>query len=128
MKAPRILFFLAASAVASVFASSCLYTSVRTPGWYYSQNLGDVKGMPTVGRLAGESCARSYLWAVYTGDESFDAAIQEAINGKADLLYDVRTDYYTESFVFSLYMKKCTRVTGMGVKLSPALRTETKPQ
>lgn len=124
MKAYRTLFLLTLSSL----VSSCLYTSVRTPGWYYSQNFGDVKGLPTVGRLGGESCARSYLWAVYTGDESFDAAVQEAINGKADLLYDVRTDYYTESYIFSIYFKKCTRVTGMGVRLVPPIKPEMKAQ
>lgn len=126
MKASRLLILLALP-LASLL-SSCLYTSVRTPGWYYSQNFGDVKGLPTTGRLGGESCARSILWAVYTGDESFDAAVQQAIDGKADLLYDVRTDYYTESYVLGLYLKKCTRVTGMGVRLSPALSPPAKPQ
>lgn len=111
---------------ASLSISSCLYTNVRTPGWYYSQNYGDVKGLQGVGPLSGQSCSKSYLLAVYTGDESFEAAVQNAIQGKADMLYDVKTDYYMESYVFGLYFKKCTRLSGIGVKLSPEPAGEAK--
>lgn len=99
------------------FLTSCLYTNIKSPGWYYSQNYTDVKSMELVGKLSGETCGEAWFWAVYTGDESFDTAVSNAIKGKADLLFNVQTDYSTESYVFNLKMKKCTKVTGIGVKI-----------
>ncbi|WP_243393235.1 TRL-like family protein [Leptospira perolatii] len=104
-----------------MFLSSCLYTNLKSPGWYYSQSYSDIRGMDPVGRLEGQSCGTSYLWLVYTGDESYEAAVQNAIKDKADLLYDVQTDYFLKSFLFGLYFEKCTRVSGMGVKLPQRL-------
>lgn len=102
--------------------SSCLYTNIKSPGWYYSQSYNDVKGMEVVGKLSGETCGEAILWAVYTGDESFDTAVSNAIKDKADLLFNVQTDYSTESYVFNLKVKKCTKVTGIGVKLPGGVR------
>ncbi|EMJ67342.1 TRL-like family protein [Leptospira interrogans str. 2003000735] len=93
--------------------TNCIYTNVKTPGWFYSQSYTDVRGMDPVGKLSGQSCGEGWFWLVYTGDESYEAAIQD----KADLLFDVQTDYYVKSIFFNLYFYKCTRVTGIGVKL-----------
>jgi hypothetical protein len=114
----KVLFLLTASLIIS-----CLYTNVKSPGWYYSQNYTDVKGMEIVGKLSGETCADAWFWAVYTGDESFDTAVSNAIKDKADLLFNVQTDYSTESYVFNLKMKKCTRVTGIGVKIPGGVKS-----
>lgn len=119
-------------AVLSVM-TGCLYTNVRTPGWYYSQNYGDIKGMQIVGRMTGEACSNSYLYLIYTGDESYEAAVGSAVEGKADLLFNVQTDYAYTSFVFGFYAKKCTRVSGIGVKfpagvLAPASTQSVNPQ
>lgn len=111
MKFIRLIF------VVPAFFTACLYTNVKSPGWYYSQNYTDVKGMELVGKLSGETCGDAYVWAVYTGDESFDTAVSKAIKGKADMLFNVQTDYHTESYFFGIKMKRCTKVTGIGVKL-----------
>lgn len=109
--------------LAALFFNSCLYTNIKTPGWYYSQNYTDVKGMEIVGKLSGEACGESFLWAIYTGDESFDTAVSNAIGNKADLLFNVQTDYSTESYVFNLKMKRCTKVTGIGVKIPGGVKS-----
>ncbi len=95
---------------------NCIYTNVKTPGWYYSQSYSDIKGMQTVGRLAGETCSESWFWLVYLGDESFETAVSKAVENKADLLFNVQTDYSLEQIFFGAKLKKCTRVTGIGVK------------
>ena len=105
------------------FLFSCLYTNVKSPDWYYSQSYTDIKGMELVGKLSGETCAEAYFWAVYTGDESFDTAVSNAIKGKADLLFNVQTDYHVESYVFNLKMTRCTKVTGIGVKLPDGVKS-----
>lgn len=114
----KVFLFLVVS-----FLSSCLYTNVKSPGWYYSQSYSDVKDMEIVGKLSGETCAEAWLWAVYLGDESFDTAVSNAVKGKADLLFDVQTDYSTESYVFNLKMKRCTKVTGIGVKIPGGIKS-----
>ncbi|TGM16054.1 TRL-like family protein [Leptospira selangorensis] len=106
---------------AIMFLTNCLYTNIKSPGWYYSQSYSDVRGMEPVGKLEGTSCGTSWLWMVYTGDESYEAAVQNAVKDKADLLFDVQTDYSYKSFIFALYFEKCTRVTGIGVKLPQRL-------
>ncbi|EQA43911.1 TRL-like domain protein [Leptospira broomii serovar Hurstbridge str. 5399] len=58
---------------------------------------------------------------VYTGDESYESAVQNAVKDRADVLFDVQTDYSYKSFVFGLYFEKCTRVSGIGVKLPQRL-------
>ncbi|MCB1180217.1 MAG: TRL-like family protein [Leptospiraceae bacterium] len=99
-----------------VLLNACIYTNVKSPGWYYSQNYTDVKELKIVGKLSGKSCSKSYVWAVYTGDESFDSAVSNAIKGKADMLFNVQTDYQIESYFFFIYARRCTKVTGIGVK------------
>ncbi|HMV80355.1 MAG TPA: TRL domain-containing protein [Leptospiraceae bacterium] len=96
---------------------NCIYTNVKTPGWYYSQSYADIKGMQTVGKLSGETCSESWFWLVYLGDESFETAVHKAVENRADLLFNVQTDYSLEQILFGfLRLKKCTRVTGIGVK------------
>ncbi|RHX82502.1 TRL-like family protein [Leptospira yasudae] len=114
----RICFILL---ITFITIGNCIYTNVKTPGWFYSQSYTDVRGMEPVGKLSGQSCGESWLWLVYTGDESYEAAVQNAIQDKADLLFDVQTDYYIKSIFFNLYFYKCTRVTGIGVKLPQRL-------
>jgi len=104
------------------FFSSCLYTNVKTPGWYYSQSYTDVKGMEVTGKMSGEACASSYLWAVYTGDESFDTAVSNAVGNKADMLFNVHTDYSFETYFLNIYFKRCTKVTGIGVKIPSGVK------
>ena len=103
--------------------NACLYTNIKSPGWYYSQSYSDIKGMELVGKLSGETCAEAFLWAIYTGDESFDTAVSNAIKDKADLLFNVQTDYSIESYIFNLKLKKCTKVTGIGVRLPGGVKS-----
>ncbi|TGK27976.1 TRL-like family protein [Leptospira gomenensis] len=115
------LWIKVCSGISVTFITGCLYTNVKTPGWFYSQSYSDVRGMEPVGKLSGQACGEGWFWMVYTGDESYEAAVQNAIQDKADLLFDVQTDYYVKSFLFNLYFHKCTRVSGIGVKLPQRL-------
>lgn len=49
--------------IALTTITNCIYTNVKTPGWFYSQSYTDVRGMDPVGKLSGQSCGEGLVLA-----------------------------------------------------------------
>ncbi len=114
MRTPRLLLLPLLSAA----LSSCgiLYTDVKLPRGYRSATPSDVKAAADDATVKGEACSRSVLWLVAWGDESYDAALKNALGARDGILYDVRTDVKVNAYVLGLYTKVCTQMSGKVAK------------
>ena len=109
---------LLALAVLAAAAAACgiLYTDVKLPRGYRSATPSDVKTAPDDPSVSGRSCSRSLLWMVAWGDESYDAALKNALGARDGILYDVRTDVKVNAYALGLYTKVCTVLSGKVAK------------
>lgn len=95
----------------------CLYTSVRAPYAYRSATPADVAASASDPTVAGEACSTSLLYLVAWGDQGYAAAARAALAERPeDILYDVRSDTRLRSYLFGLYARGCTVVTGRAGK------------
>ena len=93
--------------------SGCLYTNVHRPRAYRSATPLDIRASKTNPRVRGEACNQSVLFLFAWGDAGYAAATKDAMKGYEGLfLYDVKSDIKARSYVFGLYSKMCTVVTG----------------
>src|ERR1700679_279364 len=106
MRTPRLL--LTPLLAAATSACGILYTDVKLPRGYRSATPSDVKTAPDDPTVSGRSCSRSLLWIVAWGDESYDAAVKDALGTHDGILYDVRADVKVNAYVLGLYTKVCT--------------------
>lgn len=96
-----------------VSLSGCLYADVRWPRAYRSATPSDVKGAATDPVVSGVSCNKMVLYLVAWGDAGYAAAVKAALKDQeGGLLYDVRSDVKMKSYLFGLYSRSCTVVTG----------------
>jgi hypothetical protein len=102
--------------VAATSACGLLYTDVKVPRGYRSATPSDVKTAPDDPMVSGRSCARSLLWMVAWGDESYDTALKNALKDHDGIMYDVRSDVKLNLYLFGLYTKTCTILTGKVAK------------
>jgi hypothetical protein len=107
---------LIALLVAATSACGILYTDVKLPRGYRSATPADVKTAPDDPTVKGQSCSQSLLWLVAWGDESYDAALKNALGTRDGILYDVRTDVKVNAYVLGLYTKVCTQMSGKVAK------------
>lgn len=114
MRAPRLA--LIAFLAAATSACGILYTDVKAPRGYRSATPSDVKTSPEDPSVTGQSCSRSVLWLVAWGDESYDAALKNALGSRDGILYDVRSDMKVSAYVLGLYTKVCTVLSGKVAK------------
>jgi hypothetical protein len=107
---------LIAFLAAATSACGILYTDVKAPRGYRSATPSDVKTSPEDPSVTGQSCSRSVLWLVAWGDESYDAALKNALGSRDGILYDVRSDMKVSAYVLGLYTKVCTVLSGKVAK------------
>ncbi len=100
--------------VASMFLSGCLYTDIQVPRAYRSASPIDVKAQVTDKVVVGESCNQSVLFLVAWGNGGYVGAIGHALMNEptSSILYDVHVDVKATAYLFGLYTRTCTVVTG----------------
>ncbi len=90
-----------------------IYTNVEGPYSYRSAVPSDVKASDKDPEARGEACQRSLFFLVSWGNGGYGAAVDKALNGRQDaVLYNVKCDVAGEIYVFGLYSKLCTVVSG----------------
>lgn len=90
-----------------------IYTNVRTPYGYHTATPIDVKAQDDDSLVTGESCNKSLLYLVAWGNGGYAAAVEHALSGRQNMiLYDVRSDLKVQAYLFGLYTKTCTVITG----------------
>lgn len=101
-----------------VTLSSCglLYTDIKTPRGYRTATPAEVKSAPDDPTVTGQSCNRSAGFLVAWGDASYAAAVADALGTRDGILYDVRADVKVDAYVFGLYTKVCTALSGKVAK------------
>ncbi|MFI5361349.1 MAG: TRL domain-containing protein [Elusimicrobiota bacterium] len=114
MRTPRLL--LIPLLLAATSACGILYTDVKVPLGYRSATPADVKTAPDDPSVSGRSCSRSLLWLVAWGDESYDAALKNALGQRDGILYDVRVDIKVNAYALGLYTRVCTQMSGRVAK------------
>jgi hypothetical protein len=114
MRTPRWLLVPLLAAATS--ACGILYTDIKVPRGYRSATPSDVKTSPDDPSVRGEACSRSLLWMVAWGDESYDAALKNALGAHDGILYDARVDVKVNAYVLGLYTKVCTLMSGKVAK------------
>jgi hypothetical protein len=93
--------------------TGCLYADVRWPRAYRSATPSDVKAAAADPVVSGTSCNTALLYLVAWGDAGYAKAVKAALKDQPDaLLYDVRSDVKVKSYLFGLYSRSCTVVTG----------------
>ena len=99
--------------LAAVVMSGCLYADVRWPRSYRSASPSDVKAAASDPVATGTSCNHAALYLVAWGNAGYAAAVKDALKDAPDaVLYDVKSDVKMKSYVFGLYSRSCTVVTG----------------
>ena len=101
---------------AALSACGILYTDVKLPRGYRSATPSDVKTAPDDPAVKGRACSQSVLWLFAWGDESYDAALKNALGARDGILYDVRTDVKVNAYALGLYTKVCTLMSGKVAK------------
>jgi hypothetical protein len=102
--------FLAALAAS---LGGCVFSSIVTPREYRSATPNEVRSSASDKEVKGRSCARSIAFLVAWGDEGYAASVSDALkDDPGAILYDVRSDILVQSYVFGLYTRVCTTVTG----------------
>jgi hypothetical protein len=114
MKTPRWLLIPLFAAATS--ACGILYTDVKLPRGYRSATPSDVKTSPDDPTVKGRSCSYSAMWLVAWGDESYDAAVKDALGTKDGIMYDVRVDVKVNAYALGLYTRVCTLLSGKVAK------------
>ena len=93
--------------------SGCLYTNIRRPRAYRSATPLDVRSSANDPTTRGESCLQSAVFLFSWGDASYAKATKAALKGyEGMILYDVKSDVKAQSYLFGIYTKMCTIVTG----------------
>lgn len=91
----------------------CLYTNVRRPRAYRSATPLDVRSSANDPKVKGKGCIQTAVWLFSWGDASYAAATKDALRGYEGLvLYDVKSDVEVRAYLFGIYGKACTVVTG----------------
>ncbi len=102
--------------VAGLLMSGCglLYTNVHLPRAYRSATPVDVASKPSDKMVTGEACNHSVLFLVAWGNGGYATAVGRALDGEAagSILYDVQSDLKATVYLFGLYTRSCTIVTG----------------
>lgn len=91
-----------------------LYTNVHVPRAYRSATPVDVASKPSDKIVTGEACNHSVLFLVAWGNGGYATAVKQALDGEppGSILYDVQSDLKAGIFLFGLYTRSCTMVTG----------------
>jgi hypothetical protein len=102
------------SVVAACFIlAGCLYTNIHAPHAYRSASPSDVKAAGTDPIVSGTACFRELIYLFAWGNAGYTKATSQALEGHPEsILYDVKTDIEVNSYVFGLYARTCTIVTG----------------
>lgn len=102
--------------MAVLLMSGCglLYTNVHVPRAYRSATPVDVPSKPSDKLVTGEACNHSVLFLVAWGNAGYATAVSSALDGEAagSILYDVQSDLKATVYLFGLYTRSCTIVTG----------------
>ncbi len=101
---------------AAFLLSGCglLYTNVHVPRSYRSATPVDVTAKASDKIVTGEACNHSVLFLVAWGNGGYATAVGRALDGEAagSILYDVQSDLKATVYLFGLYTRSCTIVTG----------------
>ncbi len=91
-----------------------LYTNVHVPRAYRSATPVDVASKATHKIVTGEACNHSVLLLVAWGNASYAAAVKDALEEEppGSILYDVQSDFKANVYLFVIYARGCTVVTG----------------
>jgi hypothetical protein len=102
-----------------VFLSGCVFSDIRAPRQYRSSTPSEIHTTPTDPIVEGRSCAQSVIYLVAWGDEGYAASVRDALKEQPTgaILYDVRSDIQVKAYVFGLYTRVCTHITGRVGKL-----------
>ncbi|TBR21038.1 TRL-like family protein [bacterium] len=93
--------------------TGCLYADVHWPRAYRSATPSDVKAAVSDPVVSGQACNTALIYLFAWGNAGYAAAVKAALKDSGDaLLYDVRSDVKVKSYVFGLYSRSCTVVTG----------------
>jgi hypothetical protein len=102
-----------------VLLSGCVFSDIRAPRQYRSSTPSEIHTTPSDPTVEGRSCSQSFLYLVAFGDEGYAAAVRDALKEQpaGAIMYDVRSDIQVKAYVFGLYARVCTHITGRVGKL-----------
>ncbi len=105
--------------LAAMMFSGCLYADVQNPRAYRSATPIDIDSKPTDKIVTGESCNHMVLYLVAWGNGGYIEAVNNALAGErlGSILYDVQADMKVKGYLFGVYNRICTVVTGRVAKL-----------
>ena len=91
-----------------------IYTDIQVPRAYRSASPIDVAVKASDKIVTGEGCNQSVLGLVAWGNGGYIGAVRDALEGEppGSILYDVQTDLKAKVYLFMLYIRTCTVVTG----------------
>ena len=91
-----------------------LYTDIHLPRAYRSASPIDVDSKASDTIVTGEGCNLSVLFLVAWGNGGYAEAVKNALaeEPSGSILYDVYTDLNAQAYLFGLYTRSCTIVTG----------------
>jgi len=108
----RVMFVLAMALLIS--GCGLIYTDIQVPRAYRSASPIDVAAKASDKIVTGEGCNQSVLGLVAWGNGGYIGAARDALEGEppGSILYDVQTDLKAKVYLFILYTRTCTVVTG----------------
>lgn len=91
-----------------------LYTDIQIPRAYRSASPIDVVAKASDTIVTGEGCNQSVMGLVAWGNGGYIGAVRDALKSElpGSILYDVQTDLKANVYLFMLYTRTCTVVTG----------------